>query len=124
MKKKCAFVLEDNDDIRELFTLLLEEEHLEVKAYPTAAAFKQSMQHEHPDIVIMDVMLPHGNGIEICHELKSNPATADIPIIMTSAHSDYHAIKDQCEAEAFVAKPFNIHDFLTKVNAFVLKSNL
>jgi DNA-binding response OmpR family regulator len=116
--KKCVFVLEDDNDLRELFTILLEEERYHVKSYPNAHTFKQSLNHEHPDLVIMDVKLPDGNGMEICHELKAAQTTAHIPIIMVSAHHDFNLDKEKCEAEAFVAKPFDINDLMKKVNQY------
>jgi len=116
--KKCVFVLEDDNDLRELFAIILEEERYQVKTYPNAQSFKQSLQHEHPDLVIMDVRLPDGNGLEICEELKNDEKTAHIPIIMVSAHHDFNVEKEKCEAEAFVAKPFNIDQLMKKVNQY------
>ncbi|MFD0941065.1 response regulator transcription factor [Pedobacter boryungensis] len=112
--KKCVFVLEDDQSLRELFTLLLEEEEFEVKAYPTARTFKESLDKETPDIIVMDVKLPDGDGMQICAEVKADPQTSNIPIIMMSAHRDFNHIHD-CPAEAFIAKPFDINYFIDKV---------
>jgi CheY-like chemotaxis protein len=116
--KKCVFVLEDDDDIRELFTILLEEEKYQVKSYPNAKSFLASLEHEQPDLLIMDVMLPDGNGLEICKQLKSREQTAHIPIIMVSAHHDFAEGHEKCVAEAYVAKPFDINELMKKVNQY------
>ncbi len=60
MTKKYVFVLEDNDDLRELFVHLLQEESYEVRAYSNATSFKESLKCQRPDVIIMDIMLPDG----------------------------------------------------------------
>jgi DNA-binding response OmpR family regulator len=117
--KKCVFVLEDNDEIRELFTYLLEEESYEVHAYPTAASFRESLEHSLPDLLVLDVMLPDGNGLDICCELKEDPKTESIPIIIMSAHAEISDMKKKCEAEEFIAKPFDIQNFIDKVQKHI-----
>jgi DNA-binding response OmpR family regulator len=113
--KKCVFVLEDNDELRELFTYLLEEESYEVHAYATAAAFRQSLEQSLPDLLVLDVMLPDGNGLDICCELKEDPKTANIAIIIMSAHAEIEDMKKKCDAEEFITKPFDIQNFIDKV---------
>ncbi|TCD00250.1 response regulator [Pedobacter frigidisoli] len=113
--KKCVFVLEDNQDFRELFTLMLELEDYQVKSYPTAADFYESIQNEHLDVLLLDVMLPDGNGLDICQQLKADPKTSNIPIIMMSAHKELANLKVGCKAEDYIEKPFDIHQFLAKI---------
>lgn len=117
--KKCIYILEDNDDIRELIVYLLTEENYEVKGYATVALFKQNMLSAHPDMIILDVMLTDGNGIEVCDELKANKRTNDIPILMMSAHSYAQEIKQKCDAEDFISKPFDIDDLVKRVDYFL-----
>lgn len=113
--KKCVFLLEDDTDLRELFTYLLEEDNFEVKSYPTGADFRKGIHQQTPDIFVMDVMLPDGNGLDICQELKNDPKTRAVPIIMMSAHKDIAALKGGCTADDFIEKPMDIHQFLAKV---------
>jgi two-component system phosphate regulon response regulator PhoB len=117
MKKKCIFLLEDNDDLRELFTYLLEEDDYEVKTYADATSFRKGIQTEtpHPNVILMDIRLPDGNGLDICKELKSNPELAYIPIIMMSAHMSKSQVKETCPADDFIEKPFDITTFLHSV---------
>lgn len=118
-KKKCVFVLEDNNELRELFTYLLEEEQFEVTACPTAKAFHELIAKEIPDMVILDVMLPDGNGLDICCELKEDPRTSDIPVMIMSAHAHISDMKKQCPAEEFISKPMDIYDFVSRVERHV-----
>ncbi len=100
----------------------MEEEALEVKSYPNAKCFKESILLTTPDIIIMDVMLPDGNGLDICSDMKSNPNTASIPIIMMSANNEILKMKEGCKAEEYIAKPFDINHFLSTVEKFVNQS--
>jgi len=117
--KKCIYILEDNDDIRELISFLLTEENYYVKGYPTVKSFKRKMLSAHPDMIILDVMLADGNGIDVCDELKANKRTNDIPILMMSAHSYEQEIKQKCDAEDFISKPFDIDDFVKRVDRYL-----
>jgi DNA-binding response OmpR family regulator len=115
--KKCVFVLEDNEELRELFTYILEEEAYQVFSYPNAKSFWESFaQHGTPDMIVLDVMLPDGNGLDICCELKKDPATKGVPIMIMSAHAEITDMKTKCDAEEFIAKPFDIHNFVEKVD--------
>lgn len=113
--KKCVFVLEDNEDLRELFTYLLEEASFEVHTYPTAKAFSESLANILPDMIILDVRLPDGNGIDICGALKRNARTSNIPVMIISAHAHISDAKGEFGADEFVSKPFDIADFIDKV---------
>lgn len=116
--KKCVFVLEDDESLRELLIILLEEEHYEVKTYGTVNSFKQHLAQAQPDLIIMDVMLPDGDGIQVCTEVKQNRVTQHIPIIMMSAHRDFSLVKHLCPAEAFINKPFDIDYLIKNVNEY------
>lgn len=116
--KKTVFLLEDNPELRELFTILLEEESYKVSSFPNISAFNSFVCTVLPDIFLLDVMLPDGNGTEVCIKLKNNPRTNHIPIIMMSANSSIAEIKDICKADDFISKPFDIYDFIKKVNKY------
>lgn len=120
MKKKCVFVLEDNDDLRELFTILLEDDNFKVVTYPTATSFKAGMESEKPcpDIILMDIMLPDGNGMDICAQMKADKRYSAIPIIMMSAHKDMSDVTEFCKADDFIAKPFDINRFINTVERY------
>ena len=116
--KKRVFVLEDNPELRELFIILLEEESYQVDAFPNVKIFNEIVQSDLPDVFLLDIRLPDGNGVEICQELKNSLRTKHIPVIMMSAHANLAEIKQECEAEAFIQKPFDINDFIYKVQQY------
>ena len=112
MKKKVVLV-EDNESIRELIEYILADHDIEVVSFATAGNFREAKAAVSPDLYILDIMLPDGNGIELCKELKAEQDTQHTPVIMMSAHFD--KVEDQCEAQDFIAKPFDIDQFLTRI---------
>ena len=119
--KKHVFVLEDDDGLRELFTLLLEAESFKVNTFPTVKNFMLGLAQQQPDLIIMDVMLPDGNGLQVSIEVRENERTTDIPIIMMSAHRDFNQDKGNSPAEEFIAKPFDVDYLLARVNHHILR---
>lgn len=117
--KKSVFLLEDNLDLIELFTILLEEEFYQVSAFPTISLFNKVISNKLPDIFLLDIMLPDGNGADICEQLKNSPRTKHIPVILMSANTSAADIKKKCMADDFIAKPFDINEFIQKVNRYV-----
>lgn len=116
--KKCIYVLEDNAAIREMIEFLLIEEDYNVKTCPNISEFWNQMGKHKPDMVVLDVMLPDGNGIDICSELKHNLKTYDIPVLMMSAGNQLSKVKSKCDAEDFINKPFDLNDFVHRVERY------
>jgi len=116
-KRKTICVLEDDRDIREIIEFLLESENYKVMSYPSVAAFNSGAYNQHADAFILDVMLPDGNGLDVCRDLKKDHHTQKIPVLMMSANYSSRDVKDNCAAQDFIAKPFDIGDFLGRVDA-------
>lgn len=114
MRKRIC-VLEDNDDIREIISLILEDAHYEVFAFATVDSFFKRSYNILPDVFLLDVMLPDGNGIDVCNALKVDGQTKNIPILMMSANYSATDVKTNCKAEDFIPKPFDIDDFVNRV---------
>jgi two-component system phosphate regulon response regulator PhoB len=113
--KRRVCVLEDNDDIREIIEFLLESEHYEVFSYATVKAFLKDALLNKPDIFVLDVMLPDGNGIEVCKKLKSDLNSSAIPVIMMSANYSESDVRGSLSANDFIKKPFDIGDFVDRI---------
>lgn len=119
MKKKI-YVVEDNDDIRELVEYLLEIEGYEVTGFANATKFSQIIVNELPDLVVLDVMLPDGNGVDICNKLKSNPVTKELPVLLMSANANMAFVSKESMADDFISKPFDIDDLVTRAKKLLL----
>ena len=107
---KEIIILEDDMDIREICTYLFSSEGYNVNSYSTVSSF--SSNQTLPDLYLLDIRLPDGNGLEVCKRLKADPMSANIPIIMMSAHMDVALADENCDAEAFIPKPFRLDDLI------------
>lgn len=110
---KEIFIVEDDTDIRELIEFLLEDNY-KVKSFPSAGAFNNSISFQQPDLILLDIMLPDGNRLEICGRIKSEAGTSSIPVILMSAHMDKKILSDS-GADDFIAKPFDIDELTARI---------
>lgn len=113
--KKNIYVVEDNEAIRELVTYLLESENFNVFGFENATLFEERIATDHPDLMILDVMLPDGNGIEICNKLKLAQLTKHIPVLLMSANANLAQTGIESLADDFINKPFDINDLVNRV---------
>jgi DNA-binding response OmpR family regulator len=73
-----------------------------------------------PDLIILDFLLPYFLGNELCAEIKSAPATKHIPVILYSASNILRKVAEECNADAYIPKPFDLDHFLNEVNRLAL----
>ncbi len=110
------------DDLPENVFLLqdrLETEGFEIlTAYDGKSGINKAVS-ELPDLILLDVMMPEMNGIEVCKTLVNNPSTANIPVILVTAKSGAEDTKEGLEAGAFdyIKKPFNKIELLARINS-------
>ncbi|MFC6101464.1 response regulator transcription factor [Olivibacter domesticus] len=113
--KKCIFILEDDDDIREIIAYFLSESGYEVKTYARVVEFNDALPFELPDLFLLDIMLPDGTGLEVCRTIKANPSNSHIPVILMSAVSHSRATLNEVNAQHFINKPFDLTDLLKQI---------
>ena len=118
---KNIFLVEDNDDLRELIEFMLNSESYSIYSCSTAKYFFEKLKDQKPDLIILDIMLPDGNGEEICKQLKSEKETQDIPVLLMSANLNYKNMPPL--AEAFIAKPFDMKEFLNTIDDLMVRTN-
>lgn len=120
---KKILVIEDDRDIRETITYALEESMFEVVASEDSKILK-SINKIKPDLILLDNWLTDwksdANGQQISKELKTNPDTKHIPVIIVSAVSNIHEIADAGKADGFLRKPFDLNDLIAMVNKHIL----
>ncbi|MCC8361033.1 response regulator transcription factor [Salinimicrobium sediminilitoris] len=109
---KEIFIVEDDDGIRELIEFLLVSQQYSVKTFPTARAFHKAIPGKVPDLFLLDIMLPDGNGVDLCRELKEGEKTSKIPVVLMSAHADISRTEG---ADDFIAKPFDVDELLKRI---------
>ncbi|PWS28501.1 response regulator [Pedobacter yonginense] len=119
-KRIC--VLEDNEDIREIISFVLEDEKYEVFTFATIKDFEKGARALHPHAFLLDVMLPDGNGLDVCCNLKAESETRNVPVLMMSANYSANQMSKQCTAEDFIHKPFDIYDFVKRIDAQIQRN--
>ncbi|MEP6746315.1 MAG: response regulator [Bacteroidota bacterium] len=119
MKEKKIYLLEDDEDIRELMKYLLTRSGYQVFSFSKARDFYEKLTKELPDLFILDVSLPDGNGLDISQTLLSGKNTERIPVLLMSAnlHNQEKAIDSGIND--FISKPFDIDDLLKKVKSLI-----
>ncbi|MEX2055127.1 MAG: response regulator [Candidatus Andersenbacteria bacterium] len=118
MSKKKVWIVDDDDGISEAFSLILHEEGYEPGALASGWELNKKLQAEQPDIIFLDLTLAGEDGQSIARELKRNPTTQDIPVVVLSAAPDIAALAKQCGADDFLAKPCAIEEVLEKIKQY------
>ncbi|MFN2426149.1 MAG: response regulator transcription factor [Candidatus Binatia bacterium] len=119
MSRESILVVEDEDDIAELIRYNLEKEKYAVTIAATGEKGVEAARSIKPDLVLLDLMLPGMNGLEVCRTLKADRSTADIPIVMVTARGEETDIVAGLElgAEDYVTKPFGLTVLIARVRA-------
>jgi two-component system phosphate regulon response regulator PhoB len=117
--KTQILIIEDEEDIRELVRYNLERENLAVTEAESGEAGLKSVSQKKPDMILLDLMLPGKDGLQICRELKQNDATRDIPVVMMTAKGEESDIVTGLElgAEDYIVKPFSPKVMVARIKA-------
>jgi CheY-like chemotaxis protein len=108
-------VVDDESSVRFLLRRILEDSGHEVFEAPHGVAALAHIADRRPELVVTDVMMPVMDGRELIARLRSDPATASIPIMVVSSEHDVEALR----VDAAVAKPFGMHELLEAVRSVV-----
>lgn len=115
-------LVDDDDDLLVLAKIKLSRIGYKVRVSPNADNIVGMILEERPDIILLDITMQGINGGDICHALKGNNKTADIPVIIISGNDDIEKIAASCGADDYVEKPFQISRVREKIT-HVLMSN-
>ncbi len=126
MAGETIVVVEDDASIRELLQHNLMREGYKVLLASDGRTGLSTAQTAHPDAVILDLMLPGLDGIEVCRELKRRPDTVRIPVLMLTAKSEESDIVTGLEvgAEDYVAKPFSVKVVIARLRALLRRQRV
>lgn len=116
---KKILIVEDEKDILQLVKLYLEKEGFRILTAATGTEGLRSAKQDKPDLVVLDLMLPEIDGLDICKRLRSAPETARLPIIMLTAKAEESdtVIGLELGADDYVTKPFSPKTLVARVKA-------
>lgn len=114
-----VYLVEDDKNIRDLVVYTLNSSGIEAKGFPKASDFWSEIKDVTPDLVLLDIMLPDEDGIEILKKLRNINETKKIPIIMVTAKgSEYDKVVGlDAGADDYIPKPFGMMELVARVKA-------
>jgi len=114
---KQILVVEDDKDIRDLLGYILTDDRYTLILCANVKEFRIELNKKRPDVVLLDVLLPDGNGVDLCKELKTHDHMRAIPVILMSANKNADDARE-C-GDLFIPKPFNIDHLKSKVESYL-----
>jgi DNA-binding response OmpR family regulator len=119
-----VLVVEDDADIAQLLERYLEKAGFSTEALSSGRDALAAIAARPPDLLILDLMLPQVDGLEVCRIVRSNQATASIPIIMLTARGDEsdRIVGLELGADDYIAKPFSPNELVARVRALLRRA--
>lgn len=126
MNKANILVVEDDEDIVELVKYNLSKEGYRVEAVTTGEAALRSVRARKPDLIVLDLMLPGADGLEVCKILKGSEPSAGVPVVMLTAKGEEADIVTGLElgAEDYITKPFSPRVLVARVRTVLRRARM
>ncbi len=112
-------VVDDDTDILGLVEIMLHSNNYQVKAISRWEEIDSSIHNFRPDLILLDVSLGGADGREICKSIKEAKETSDLPVILFSANPEMGKFIEECRAQSFIPKPFELKNLLKTIGNFV-----
>ncbi len=118
------FCVEDDTSSRELMIYTLNSAGFDAKGFPESTEFWKALETETPELIMLDIMLPGEDGIEILKKLRSKTATKDIPVIMATAKGTEYdkVIGLDTGADDYLVKPFGMMEMVSHIKAVLRRT--
>ena len=118
------YLLEDDAGIRKLIVYTLKGGGMDAEGFALPSLFYEALEHELPELILLDIMLPEEDGLSVLSRLRSNPLTASIPVmILTAKSSEFDKVIGlDSGADDYMTKPFGMMELLSRVKALLRRS--
>ena len=122
--KKKVLIVDDEKQLVSLVSLHMDMSGYEVLSASNGKKALNIIEKENPDLVVLDLMLPEMDGWEVCRQLRAEPKTKDIPVIMLTARSgtDDKVKGFECGADDYVTKPFSPRELVARVKRVLART--
>jgi two-component system phosphate regulon response regulator PhoB len=116
-----VLVIEDEPDIRKTIDYNLSKESYEVIQAASIEEGEKALASNKIDVIILDLMLPDGSGLTLCRDIKSEPSTKNIPVIILTAKTEEvdRVVGFELGADDYVTKPFSVRELILRVKAIL-----
>ena len=116
---KKLLIIENDVDTIEIVSIILEDYNYEVVKSETKIPVEK-IAEINPNVIVIDYLLGDGYGSELCLQVKENPLTRHLPVVLMSASHHLEKITHDCHADAFIAKPFDLIEFVEIVDSVAI----
>lgn len=122
--QKLIYIVEDEADIAELVAIRLQSAGFDTRVFAEAASMFKALEELSPDLIVLDLMLPDMDGVEVCQRLRQSNQHSRLPIIMLTARVD---VADRVRgldvgADDYIGKPFEGRELVARVNSVLRRS--
>ena len=118
------YLVEDDDNIRDLVAYTLNTVGLETKGFSRPSLFWEALEMQMPSMLLLDIMLPEEDGLQILQKLRAKPTTAHLPIIMlTAKSSEFDKVRGlDLGADDYIPKPFGMMELIARIRALLRRA--
>lgn len=116
MKGKTILICDDDESVLEILFMVLTSFGFDVIAENNSTNIFSKLDHRKPDLLLIDLWMPALPGDAVIKDLKSNPSTSNIPVILISASPEGKTVATETGADGFLAKPFQLHELIGTIN--------
>ncbi|MDZ5254216.1 response regulator transcription factor [Clostridium sp. LIBA-8841] len=126
MTNKKVLIVDDEEHIRELIKFNLKKEGYDTAVAVNGTEALKIIKESKFDLILLDLMLPEIDGLEVCKEIRRNEETADIPVMMITAKGEEFdkVLGLELGADDYITKPFSIRELMARIKALLRRSNV
>lgn len=121
---QMIYCVEDDDGIRELISYAVKNSGMDAREFADATELEKALKVTAPSMILLDIMLPDKDGIQVLTEIRNNPATKNIPVILiTAKNGEMDKVKGlNLGADDYITKPFSVLELISRIKAVLRRT--